>query len=106
MFLSGNGPLVAVLQEALARDRAATYGETKKEARRKTEAFIQVIHRFRDEAISTDRPPVEKVAIFDEAQRAWTAPALMKFMQQKKGVPDFHQSEPEFLISIMDRHTD
>ena len=106
VFLSGNGPLVAVLQEALARDRAAAYGETKKEARRKTEAFIQVIHRFRDEAISSDLPPVEKVAIFDEAQRAWNAHELMKFMKRKKGVPDFHQSEPEFLISIMDRHTD
>lgn len=106
VFLSGNGPLVAVLQEALVRDHVKSTGVTKKQARRETEAFIQVIHRFRDEALSTARPPVEKVAIFDEAQRAWNASALMKFMQQKKGVPKFHQSEPEFLISIMDRHTD
>ena len=65
-----------------------------------------MIHKFRDEALSSLRPPIEKVAIFDEAQRAWDADALMKFMKRKKGVPDFHQSEPEFLISIMDRHAD
>ena len=65
-----------------------------------------MIHKFRDEALSSLRPPIEKVAIFDEAQRAWDADALMKFMKRKKGVPDFHQSEPEFLISIMERHQD
>ena len=106
VFLSGNGPLVAVLQEALARDRVATHNVTKEQARRETKSFIQVIHKFRDEALSSSQPPVEKVAIFDEAQRAWDADALMKFMKRKKGVPDFHQSEPEFLISIMDRHAD
>lgn len=106
VFLSGNGPLVAVLQEALARDRVRAQGGTKAQALRETKAFIQAIHRFRDEALSTDRAPIEKVAIFDEAQRAWNAHALTKFMSQKKGVPNFHQSEPEFLISIMNRHED
>ena len=106
VFLSGNGPLVAVLQEALARDRAAMHNVTKEQARRETKSFIQVIHTFRDEALSSLRPPIEKVAIFDEAQRAWDADALMKFMKRKKGVTDFHQSEPEFLISVMDRHAD
>ena len=106
VFLSGNGPLVAVLQEALARDRAATHNVTKEQARRETKSFIQVIHKFRDEALSSSQPPVEKVAIFDEAQRAWDADALMKFMKRKKGVADFQQSEPEFLISVMDRHAD
>ena len=75
VFLSGNGPLVAVLQEALARDRAATHNVTKEQARRETKSFIQVIHKFRDEALSSLRPPIEKVAIFDEAQRAWDADA-------------------------------
>ncbi|BEU87515.1 DUF2075 domain-containing protein [Selenomonas sp. TAMA-11512] len=106
VFLSGNGPLVAVLQEALARDRAATHRVSKEQARRETKAFIQVIHKFRDEALSSSFPPVEKVAIFDEAQRAWDADALMKFMKRKKGVANFQQSEPEFLISIMERHQD
>ena len=106
MFLSGNGPLVEVLQEALARDRAKVKGVTKAEAKRETKAFIQAIHKFRDEALTSERPPIEKVAIFDEAQRAWDAHALSAFMARKKGNPNFVQSEPEFLISIMDRHAD
>lgn len=106
VFLSGNGPLVDVLQAALAKDRAAREGITVSEASRQTEAFIQIIHKFRDEALTTENPPVEKVAIFDEAQRAWNKSNLTDFMKRKKGVPDFNRSEPEFLIEIMDRHTD
>ena len=106
VFLSGNGPLVDVLQEALARDRAERSGVSKEAARRETKAFIQIIHKFRDEALTREGPPVEKVAIFDEAQRAWNKDALTDFMARKKGVSGFNQSEPEFLISIMDRHQD
>ena len=106
VFLSGNGPLVDVLQEALARDRAAREGITKNEASRQTKAFIQSIHKFRDEALTTENPPVEKVAIFDEAQRAWDESNLTDFMKRKKGIPDFNRSEPEFLIEIVDRHQD
>lgn len=106
VFLSGNGPLVDVLQEALARDRAAREGITKREASRQTKAFIQIIHKFRDEALTTENPPIEKVAIFDEAQRAWDKSNLTDFMKRKKGVPDFNRSESEFLIEIMDRHQD
>ena len=106
VFLSGNGPLVDVLQEALAQDRVNQTGITKAQAKRETKAFIQIIHRFRDEALVRDDPPLEKVAIFDEAQRAWDRDSLTNFMERKKGVPGFNQSEPEFLISIMDRHQD
>lgn len=106
VFLSGNGPLVDVLQAALAKDRAKREGITIATAKRETKAFIQIIHKFRDEALTTDKPPVEKVAIFDEAQRAWNEEALTNFMSRKKGVADFDQSEPEFLISIMARHKD
>lgn len=106
VFLSGNGPLVDVLQNALAIDRAEREGITKKNALRETKAFIQIIHKFRDDALTTDMAPVEKVAIFDEAQRAWNKESLADFMRRKKGIPDFNQSEPEFLISIMDRHED
>lgn len=63
IFLSGNGPLVDVLQNALAIDRAEREGITKKVALRETKAFIQIIHKFRDEALTTDMAPVEKVAI-------------------------------------------
>jgi hypothetical protein len=68
--------------------------------------FIQNVHHFRDEAIRDRNPPVEHVAIFDEAQRAWTREMTSNFMRRKKGVPDFSQSEPQFLVSYMDRHAD
>ena len=50
--------------------------------------------------------PVEHVAIFDEAQRAWTKEELQRFMREKKGIRNFPYSEPEYLISCMDRQTD
>ena len=106
VFLSGNGPLVDVLQNALAIDRAKREKITKPNALRETKAFIQIIHKFRDEALTTSYSPVEKVVIFDEAQRAWNKESLTDFMKRKKGIPEFNQSEPEFLISIMDRHKD
>lgn len=111
VFLSGNGPLVAILQEALARDkvkRAAEHGKKLKKgiARSEVKAFIQIVHHFRDEGIKDDKPPIEHVALFDEAQRAWTLEQTAKFMREKKGRPDFSMSEPEFLISCLDRHPD
>lgn len=106
VFLSGNGPLVDVLQEALARDDAKRNHISRKEASRKVKEFIQIIHHFRDDAISVDTPPVEKVAIFDEAQRAWDEQNLTDFMKKKKHIEDFNMSEPEFLISILNRHKD
>ncbi len=106
VFLSGNGPLVEVLQEALARDLHEREDVKKGDALRDTKAFIQIIHKFRDEALESEKPPIEKVAIFDEAQRAWDEEQLTKFMKEKKDQPDFNQSEPEFLIDFMDRHDD
>lgn len=106
VFLSGNGPLVDVLQEALARDdvNRAKIKVKKTEAIRKAKGFIQIIHHFRDDALATDKAPVERVVIFDEAQRAWDKDNLVDFMKRKKGEKNFDMSEPEFLISILDRH--
>jgi hypothetical protein len=106
VFLSGNQPLVSVLQEALARDEHARTGVKKTEAVKKAKSFIQIIHHFRDDAIATTEAPHEKVAIFDEAQRAWAQEQLTDFMARKKGRSNFIMSEPEFLISVMDRHKD
>ena len=111
VFLSGNGPLVAVLREALTRDevdRGKAQGKRlrKGEVRKRVESFIQNIHHFRDEALKDPAPPHEHVVIFDEAQRAWDLPQTSKFMQRKKGLSGFSQSEPEFLIRYMDRHPD
>lgn len=111
VFLSGNFPLVDVLQEALARDKveqAKQNGEriSKSEALRSTSAFIQIIHKYRDSFVGNNNIPPERVAIFDEAQRAWTKEQIANFMATKKSVADFGYSEPEFLISTMDRHQD
>lgn len=137
VYLSGNFPLVEVLQEALTRDyvrrekvKAKQEGRkpcTKEEAKSKVKAFIQMIHHYRDLYLEgthvvgneikpiegyfeshTDKAyiPAEHVAIFDEAQRAWTGDELKRFMREKKGIKEFPYSEPEYLISCMDRQTD
>ncbi|MFW0884085.1 DUF2075 domain-containing protein [Candidatus Acidulodesulfobacterium sp. H_13] len=111
VFLSGNGPLVDVLREALTRDEVLTAevnGEklTKKQAAIKANTFIQNIHHFRDDNLLSNRAPIEKVVVFDEAQRAWTKHQVSSFMKRKKGVEDFDMSEPEFLIDVMNRHSD
>jgi Uncharacterized conserved protein (DUF2075) len=106
VFLSGNGPLVEVLREALARDRANRESIAKKSAEQKVRSFIQNIHHFRDEYLRNLDIPDEKVVVFDEAQRAWTREQAAKFMKTKRGLTEFEMSEPEFLISVMDRHQD
>jgi hypothetical protein len=105
VFLSGNGPLVRVLREALIRDDVSK-GQKRKDATRKAETFIQNIHHFRDEYLSYQAAPLERVVIFDEAQRAWTKDQAANFMKRKRGRLNFTMSEPEYLISVMDRHTD
>ena len=112
VYLSGNAPLVAVLREALARDkighdREKGHKTSKKEAMSEVSAFIQNVHHFRDEClIDKSKPPVEHVALFDEAQRAWTAEKTSSFMRRRKKIPDFQVSEPEYLVSCLDRHAD
>ena len=134
VYLSGNGPLVSVLTEALARDKVqktkASGGKiTKKEATSEVKTFIQMVHHYRDTCLEGTKVvdgrivaddayflnpknkeksfvPVDHVVIFDESQRAWTKEQLVNFMKQKKNYPDFPSSEPEYLISCLDRHED
>lgn len=111
VYLSGNAPLVAILQEALARDkvkreRLKSSVITKNQARQAVKSFIQIIHHYRDEYLRNSEAPYDHVAIFDEAQRAWNKEQTIKFMRQKKNQPNFNYSEPEFLISCLDRHID
>lgn len=111
VFLSGNGPLVAVLREALARDRISRESAqarklTKKVARQAVESMIQNVHHFRDACLHDPRPPIEHVAVFDEAQRAWNQEQTSSFMKRKRGQHDFAQSEAQFLMSCLDRHSD
>lgn len=109
-YLSGNGPLVAVLQEALLRDerrrrraREAFDRPPDPTGARKADAFIQNLHKWRDHHVEDLRPPAERVVIFDEAQRAWTAQETARFMA-KRGHARWDQSEPAFLLSVMNRH--
>ncbi len=110
VYLSGNGPLVAVLTEALAQDnykRCRENDEKKKlsDSRREVSKSIQMIHRYRDNMLAKIKNPVENgvleidpakavkmktagygevehVAIFDEAQRSWTHKRLSDYLKR------------------------
>lgn len=140
VYLSGNGPLVAVLTEALARDnykKSKNKGEDKKlsDSRREVSKFIQIIHRYRDNMLAKIKNPVvdgkleidplkavrlqqsgygevEHVAIFDEAQRAWTHKRIADYLKRggtygnKLKVANFPMSEAAFLIWSLDQRED
>ena len=108
VLLSGNGPLVDVLREALTRDEFSRSqpGTRKGQIKGKVKTFIQNVHHFRDDGIRTQAPPFDHVVIFDEAQRAWNREKTADFMKRRKGIPDFQFSEPAFLVSYLDRHKD
>ena len=112
VYLSGNGPLVEILREALTRDKVRRIKERggsikKGVAMSEVKMFIQNVHHFRDDClVDISLPPIEHVALFDEAQRAWNLKQTSDFMRRKKGKANFDKSEPEFLISCLDRHKD
>ena len=112
VFLSGNKPLVSILREALARDKVRHEKERKIKLRKgvamsEVKMFIQNVHNFRDTClVDLKNPPIEHVVLFDEAQRAWNMGETSSFMLRKKKTPNFNKSEPEFLISCLDRHSD
>jgi hypothetical protein len=103
LFLSGNGPLVKVIQEALVRD---VVGRSRREERRMTrrqaelevQAFVHNVHRFADQYFGGGhREPAQRVIVFDEAQRAWDA-------EQNQRAERARVSEPEMMLEVMDRH--
>jgi hypothetical protein len=112
VFLSGNGPLVAILREALTRDKVFREKQKGNKIRKgevfsSVKAVIQNVHHFRDDCLKDiTQAPFEHVTIFDEAQRAWDQTQTANFMKRKKEQPNFSQSEPNFLISCLDRHQD
>ncbi len=111
VYLSGNGPLVAILREALTRDKVKREKDKGNKVRKgevfsRVKSIIQPVHHFRDAYLKDSSPPFEHVTIFDEAQRAWNHTQTSNFMKRKKNVPNFLHSEPEFLISCLDRHKD
>ncbi len=111
VYLSGNGPLVKVLHEALTRDelsrlRADGIRVRKGDVQQRVKPFIQNVHHFRDAGLRSIEPPVDHVVVFDEAQRAWNRSKTARFMKSRKGISDFGQSEPEFQLAYMDRRPD
>jgi hypothetical protein len=97
-FLSGNGPLVKVIREALIRDVVKRKQVTRTEAALTVQTFVQNVHRFADIFHNNDTVPTEHVVVFDEAQRAWD---LAESQRAGRGM-----SEPEMMLQIMDRHRD
>ena len=101
VYLSGNGPLVEVLREALKRSVKA-----KKQLNRETvaaiNALIQSSYAFKQDNSSHNHPTAENILIFDEAQRVWN----QEKMRRKHDDPSMAVSEPHLLFSIMDRHQD
>lgn len=112
VYLSGNGPLVKILQEALTRDRVKRLKAQGKKVIKKfvyseVKEFVQNVHNFRNYYHGKkEELPVEHVVLFDEAQRAWNLEMTCNFMRRKNNEPNFNQSEPHFLISCLDRHQD
>ena len=127
VYLSGNGPLVAVLTEALAEDnyqkcKAAGGKKKKTDSRREVSKSIQMIHRYRDNMLAKIKNPVENgvleidhkkavrnekagfgevehVAIFDEAQRSWTHKRLADYLK-RGGTYGNKLKVPNFPLSV------
>lgn len=97
-FLSGNGPLVKIIREALIRDAVKRRGITPTEASLTVHTFIQNVHRFADGFHKNEKVPHEHVIVFDEAQRAWD------IVESRRAGRDL--SEPEMILQIMGRHKD
>jgi hypothetical protein len=97
IFLSGNGPLVKVIRESLAREQV-TRGVRKDEARDIASAFIANVHGFLKTfgIEKTGEAPSQNAIIFDEAQRAWSADAVKK-------AHGINSSEPAMVLDIMKR---
>ena len=115
-FLTGNAPLVAVLREALACNKAGIsldLGPSNdperrrragllRQARHETEAALQNVHRFLADNAGRSLAPAERVIVFDEAQRAWDAQQAMRDTQRRTST--LSMSEPAHTLDIMGRH--
>jgi hypothetical protein len=110
-FLSGNGPLVKVVTEALALDHHRRTGETLAEARRRVRTFIQSVHSFLKTYRQAGQLPPEHVVVFDEAQRAWDAAKVRKELLRRATAEERDElasadSEPALMLGIMNRLPD
>lgn len=102
VYLSGNGPLVEVLREALKRSVKAS-NNWNREAEASINALIQSSYSFKKDNAVHNLPTPENILIFDEAQRVWNKE---KMTRKHENDPALSVSEPQLLYSIMDRHKD
>jgi hypothetical protein len=99
-FLSGNGTLVKVIQEALVRDVVRRKAISRELAQLEVRTFVHNVHRFAEQYYGEGKQaPSQRVVVFDEAQRAWD-----RQENERSGRPCV--SEPEMMLEVMDRHSD
>jgi hypothetical protein len=98
-FMSGNGPLVKVLQHLFTQE-SMSRGTHRPQANAEAKLLIENVHVFAKYHTEDNfAAPSNHAIIFDEAQRAWN-----KSQNFKKFRRDY--SEPEMLLRIMERHDD
>ena len=125
--------VAALAKDALSKNKEALAAaeesaETKKvekrnlkDFEREVQSFIQLVHRYRHETLenieselkgeksektASTKAEIEHIAIFDEAQRAWTQEKLSAWLAQKHKIINFDKSEPEVLILSLNLHKD
>ena len=104
-FLSGNGPLVKVIQEALIRDvvkrkRSLGHKTSRRQAELEVQAFVHNVHRFADQYYGEEhKQSAQRVVVFDEAQRAWDTEQNARAKRPKV-------SEAKMMLDVMNRHSD
>lgn len=119
-YFSGNGPLITVLREALARDHFERQkdlyksGKIDKRPKRRdsnheVKTKIQNLHLFIKDGIRTKTPPTERIVVFDEAQRCWNAVHFRNKSRQNRNRERSpfkieEKSEAELLFEFMSRH--
>lgn len=122
IYLCGTQPLVRVIQESLAlnafnnssfkkkKDGELSISQkeiSKSKARSEAQTFFQFLPEFRKEAISSELPPVEKIAVFDEAQRMWNVQKIDQFLVRKNLLKEpSGKSESDHLMEYMNKHSD
>lgn len=111
VFISGNGPLLKVLRAALTRDYAKHEGIALTKAKTHAASLLHSVHAYLAEATSRSAAPVERIVVFDEAQRAWDAAKMQKMSgrAQRLGAADLssnrpENSEPWQILEVLERH--
>lgn len=105
VFVSGNGPLVEILREAIALNQTELQDISISEARRQMSTLIDHAYKWRNYYLNnTEETPPEHILLFDEAQRAWTKDRLTSWSSRQGKRVEI--SEPEAFLKIMERVPD